>query len=134
MIKAVLDSNVFISGILFPSSIPRKILENAESDKFRLVISKAIITEIRGVLRVKFDFEIGKLELFEELILAISELVEPKIKISIIKDDPDDNKILECAVEGKVNYIVSGDKHLLNVNSYQRIKIITPREFMDKFL
>lgn len=83
---------------------------------------------------MKFDFEIGKLELFEELILAISELVEPKIKINIIKDDPDDNKILECAVEGKVNYIVSGDKHLLRVRAYQGIKIITPREFMDKFL
>ena len=59
-----------------------------------------------------------------------SEIVEPSVKIDIIKDDPDDNKILECAIAGNVDCIVSNDKHLLKLKEFKGIKILTPKEFL----
>src|SRR3989344_2043204 len=67
-----------------------------------------------------------------EEIITLSKIVEPKSKLDIIKEDPDDNKILECAVEGKVDYIISQDKHLLDIKEYKEIKIITPKDFLIK--
>ncbi|MBI2630224.1 putative toxin-antitoxin system toxin component, PIN family [Candidatus Pacearchaeota archaeon] len=69
-----------------------------------------------------------------ETITHISTIVEPKTKIEIIKDDPDDNKIIECAIEGKVDFIISQDNHLLNLKEFQGIKIVSPKEFLNKLL
>jgi predicted nucleic acid-binding protein len=60
--------------------------------------------------------------------------VHPKNKVSVIKENDDDNRILECAIEGKVQYLISGDrKHLLPLKEYQRIKILSPAEFLKLF-
>jgi len=66
-----------------------------------------------------------------EKIISISKIVEPLEKINIIKEDPDDNKILECAKSGKVDFIVSSDNHLLKLKEFENIKIITPTTFID---
>ena len=66
-----------------------------------------------------------------EQIQKISEIVEPKIKLKVIKDDPDDDKILEAAVEGHADYVVSGDNHLLELKKFRDIKIIRTRAFLD---
>lgn len=132
--KVVFDTNIYISALHFQGSIPRKILELADVGVFRLIISKQIIAEIRGVLRVKFKYELNKLDLMEELILSISEVVEPKSRINFIKEDPDDDKILDCAVEGKVDFIVSGDKHLLEIKEYKGIKIINASTFFNSYI
>lgn len=134
MQRVVFDTNIYISALHFQSSIPRKILEMADADFFRLLISKQIIAETRGVLRVKFKYELSKLDLLEELLLSTCELVEPKIRINFIKEDPDDDKILECAIEGKADFIVSGDKHLLQIKKYRGIKIISARSFLEDYL
>ena len=93
-----------------------------------------IIAEIRGVLRVKFQYTLSKLDLMEELLSAICEIVEPKMRINIIKKDPDDDKILECDYEGKADLIVSGDKHLLQLKNFKGIEIVTAREFLDRYI
>ncbi len=134
MKRVVFDTNIYISALHFQGSIPGKILSLAESGVFRLLISKQIIAEIRGVLRVKFKYELSKLDLTEELILSICKLVEPKTRIKFIKADPDDDKIIECAYEGKADLIVSGDKHLLQLQEFKRIKIIKAREFIETYL
>lgn len=134
MKKVVFDTNIYISALHFRGSIPRKILELADTGYFQLFISKQIIAEIRGVLRVKFKYELVKLALMEELILSICELVEPKNRISFIKEDPDDDKILECAVEGDTEIIVSGDKHLLKVHTYKGIIVKSARNFLEDYL
>ncbi len=66
-------------------------------------------------------------------VIQNSKVVVPTKKISIITDDPDDNKILECAVAGVVHCIISNDKHLLNMKEYKSIQIITPNEFVEKY-
>lgn len=65
------------------------------------------------------------------MVKRASKIVAPQQKLNIIKQDPDDNVILECAIEGKAGYIVSGDRHLLALKQYRGIKIITARQFIE---
>lgn len=131
MIRVVFDTNIFISALHFRSSIPRRLLELAEENFFRLMISKQILAEIRGVLSVKFGYESEKLDALEELLLPICEIVEPITRLKVVKNDPDDDKIIECAMDGAADYLVSGDKHLLNLRKYKKIVVVNPREFLE---
>ena len=64
-------------------------------------------------------------------ICGIAKVVEPREPLSVISDDPDDNRVLECAVKGEADVIVSGDRHLLNLANYQGISIVTVRQFLE---
>src|SRR3989344_6804850 len=129
MLKVVFDTNILISALHFKSSIPRKLLETAYGNQFQIVISRQILAELRGVLRVKFGYETYKLNLLEELLISICKLVDPKNRIRVVKDDSDDDKIIECAIEGNAKNVISGDKHLLKIRNFRGIDIITAREF-----
>ncbi len=86
---------------------------------------------MRTLLRdVKIHMENEEIEWWESLTLKKSEIVVPSRKISVVKDDPDDNKFIEAAVEGKADCIVTQDKHLLKLKEFRKIKIITPDEFI----
>ncbi len=80
----------------------------------------------------KFKFKEKEKDQFLEVLLANSILVEPKEKINIIKEDSDDNKFLECAVEACADYIISGDDHLLKLHQFRGIAIVSPREFLSE--
>lgn len=124
------DTNIYVSAIHFTTGIPRKLLDLAERGVFILIVSKRIMMELRGVLRTKFAYTPEKLDLEEELLLSLCETVESHHRIRRIKEDPDDNRILECALAGDADYIVSGDKHLLRLQSYKGISILLPAEFL----
>ena len=136
--KAVLDTNVWLSGV-FWNGEARKIIEKAENRNFQIFISENILSEIINILskESKFKNYILNLKLsIEDLlrtILLISTLVEPKIKLDVVKSDPKDNIILETALEGKTEYIITYDNHLLNMIEFRNIKIITPGEFLKLF-
>lgn len=133
--KIVLDTNVWLSGIFWDGE-SSKILEKAERKEIQIIISQDILSEIIIVLNreSKFQNYISNLRLsIEDLlrtILSISTLIETKTKLDIIKADPKDNIILEIAIEGKVEYIISYDNHLLNMIEFRNIKIIRPGEFL----
>ena len=82
--------------------------------------------------RDKFSFiaEEDKQEFITHL-LKVCYLIDPKTKINVIQDDPDDNIVLECAFEGKADYIISGDPHLLKLKEFKGIKIVKPNEFLN---
>ncbi len=131
MIKIVLDTNVLVSGLLSTRSNPALLLDAAGKD-YSLFISKEILIELEEVIsREKFGFSNEKINSAIEAILSFSEVVNPEIKLDVVKSDPDDNKILECAVACGASYIVSGDKHLLNLKEYGNIKIISPKDAID---
>ena len=133
MIRIVLDTNTIISAIGWKHSKPRRILEACLSGKYLLVESSGLLKEFVAVMeRPKFGFisEEQKKELWARLI-NYCEIVEPTKKINIIKSDPSDNKVLECALEGKAQYIVSGDNHLLRLKVYMGIRIVTAAEFLE---
>jgi len=132
--KITTDTNVLISST-FWSGDSNKILEKAENKEIELILSKEIIEEFSEVLEykeIKDKIKNKNLEMKRtiEKIISLSTLVEPKIKFNEIKDDPDDNIILECAAEGNVDFIVSQDKHLLKLKEFKEIKIIPPEEFL----
>lgn len=126
----VLDTNIFISGIFWKGD-PYKILLLWKDCKVQLISSIEIITEISRTLS---DFKIRlPEELQKEWIHTItinSTIVEPKEKFTIIQDDPTDNKFIEAAIAGKAEYIITRDKHLLKIQQFRNVKIITPTEFL----
>ena len=131
--KVVLDTNVLISSLLKPKSKARDIYRLVLRGEIELYTSVDLINELSRVLEYpKFGFEKLQKEVFLKNITRVATiLVNPGLKINVIKEDPPDNKFLECAVEAKVDYLISGDnKHLLPLKNFQGIKIISPSEFL----
>jgi len=128
--RIVLDTNVLISAILFGGP-PRDVLKLVISGTVGCSISLAILDELRDVLqRPKFKFSSEQsFNVLEEL-HTVCDIINPMVKIYVITEDPDDNKILECAVEAKSAFIVSGDRHLLDLVEFRGIKILTPNAYI----
>jgi len=126
MLRIVFDSNVYISALLF-KGIPGKILEMAQRDEITLIVSDEIIAETARILEEKFKWPQHNIDKFKRRLSDISENIRPKIKLDIIKERESDNRILECAVSGDANLIISGDQHLLKVKKYKNIPIVRPR-------
>ena len=133
--KLVLDTNVWLSGIFWEGEAS-KIIEKTEKKNIQILISENILSEIVNVLNKESKFQKYILNLklsVEEIlrtILSISDLIETKTKLDLIKADPKDNIILEVALDGKAEYIISYDNHLLNMMEFRGIKIISPGEFL----
>jgi putative PIN family toxin of toxin-antitoxin system len=130
MFKVVLDTNVIISALLFGGN-PDKILNLANEGVIKLIISPFILEETAMVLQQRFNWLEGEIQAVLAAIQEIAVVVQPKIKLSIIKEKDPDNRILECAISGKADFIVSGDtKHILPLKEYQGIRILSPAEFL----
>jgi len=129
--KIVLDTNVLISALVFGGK-HKKILEAAVKGHIQLVLTEDIIGEMRGVLQgKKFQYPTEITDLIINELEALGEIVKPKERITVIEKDPEDNRVLECAHVSKADYIVSGDKHLLEIEDFKETKILTPEEFLD---
>lgn len=129
--RIVLDTNILISAIGW-NGPERRIIEKAVNGEYELVISKALISEFIGVIsREKFS-KIRKEDIrrFLILIFEIFEIVETRTRIDAVFEDPDDNIVLECAVDGKAGFIVTGDEHLLCIREFRGIKIIRSQNLM----
>lgn len=129
MIKAVLDTNILISS-LFWKGAPYKIVQEGIKGAFIILSSVEILEETRNKLITKFQFPPENSDDFIEIITLNSTIVKTTIKLSIVREDFTDDKIVECASEGTANYIVSEDKHLLKIKKYNKIKIVSPKEFI----
>lgn len=132
MKKVVLDTNILVSAIVFGGK-PRKIVESISRGKIKGYISKFIISELRIILRQKFGFEEEMLDRVEELIEKDFILIEPRNRFEGITKCEADNRIVECALEAKVDYLVSGDKkHILPLKKVGKIKIVGKIEEVEK--
>ncbi len=127
--KVVLDTNIFISAFGWKGK-PRKILKLVEEGKIQSFTSPDIIEEIKKVVSYKrLGFPVGLQAEIIEFVYFYSDIVTPKEKLEVIKEDPDDNKFLECAVESEAKYIISGNKHLLELRTFREIEVLTVNEF-----
>ncbi len=131
MIRAVIDTNIVISGLFF-GGVPLKVMEAAIDRKFTHVLSAHIIAEIERVLRSKkFGLTDDQATDATELYFNRAELVVPTSIIHAIPRCAGDNRVLECAVDGKCQYIVTGDRRdLLSIGKFQKVQIITAKEFL----
>ncbi len=128
--KVVFDTNIFISALAIPGSRAEnailKIIEGGDS----LVISKEIINEVLLVLSTKFSRDREALSHVAINLSELARLVNPTKRIRVLKDE-EDNRILECALCGKADAIVTGDKQMLKVKEYKGIKIISLKEYLE---
>lgn len=126
----VLDTNVLISAIVFGGR-PRQVLEKVISGAFVMAISTEMLDEFQGVLEGrKFRYPGAIVRTIVNELLAVSELVRPTMKVQVIKADPADNRILECALESRVTCIVTGDRHLLELGQFEGIPILDVAAFL----
>lgn len=129
--RVVLDTNILISALGWDGK-PREIVRKILNGEFEWVISQKQVIELQRVLNYpKFDFTAEQKARFLTLVLEVAVVVETHGGIDVIKDDPDDNVIVETAVENDAPFIVTGDDHLLSIKQYNKVKIVTASEFLE---
>ena len=128
MLRVVVDTNVFISALLFQGK-PARILKLAEDHAFTLIVSTPLCQEVERVLAKKFAWPKTVIDLACVPLWRLAELVTPAVDIEECPD-PDDNRILECALEGRADAIVTGDRHLLDMKKFRGIPILAVNEFL----
>ena len=129
MRRITADSNIYISALQFGGE-PLVFLNQARSGEIELILSDAILDEFTRVLRDKFNWSEERLSDLRKEIVTFTRRVEPTQILDVVKDDPDDNRIVECAVESGSEAIITHDNDLLRIGSYQGIKIMTVAEFL----
>lgn len=128
----VLDTNILISAIVFGGK-PRTIFKSITIDKLAVgVTSKILLTELIDVLKTKFGYSPKELIKIKKIISKNFLIIEPKNIPKIISEDPFDNQVLAIANSASVDFIISGDNHLLKIKKYEKTPIITPHRFLDK--
>ena len=131
MLKVVIDTNVFISGVLVEVGNPSLVIKAwKRARKYQLFITEEIIQESLKVMH-RLNVDTGIITDWDKAIRENAISVVPTRKIEAIKEDPSDNKFLECAIEAQADYIISGDKHLKKLVEFEGIKIIDARKFLD---
>lgn len=131
--RVVLDTNIYISATFWTGK-PYVIVQKAIEQDLAVFVSDDIIQELRKVLARDFSISKSEIEEMVKSILLFTHMLNPKKKLSAIKDDPDDDRILECALAGNADCIVTQDNHLLKLKEFQNITILTPQEFVEKYL
>lgn len=136
MPRAVLDANVFVSAAIRPEGPPGRILERfVREAAFDLVLSPAIVEEVLRALaypKVRKHFRAGvDPERWIQAITVLADLVAGDYGPSGVSDDPDDDKYVAAAVEGRAAFVVTGDPDLLNLVEHAGIRIVSPRLFLD---
>lgn len=131
MLKVVIDTNVFISGVLVETGNPSLVIKAwKRAHKYQLFITEEIIQEVLKVMH-RLNVNADIIADWDKVIRKNAISVIAARKIEVIKEDPSDNKFLECAIEAQADYIISGDKHLKKLVEFEGIKIIDVRKFLD---
>ncbi|MBI5025348.1 MAG: putative toxin-antitoxin system toxin component, PIN family [Nitrospirae bacterium] len=131
MIKVVYDTNIFISGLLW-KGLPYKCLLLAKAKAVELFLCEKIIFELSSKLKNRFDFTDIEVEKTIKEIKSFSKNIKIEGNLRVVKEDSDDDKFIECACNANADCIVSGDRHLLNLKSYNGIEILNARDFLIK--
>lgn len=136
MLKIVVDTNVLVSALINPHGSPARIIDYAFEGKIRLFISPPIVEELERVLSYpnlmkRHGLVREQLKEFVSDLLSTMLLVEGEEAIEVITEDPSDNKYLSCALNAKADLIISEDVHLLKLEEYRGIQIVTAAQFLE---
>lgn len=129
--KAVFDTNILVSALVFPGGRGEAALLRIIEEKDQLVLSKPILDELLGILSRKFARDAEELAHVAVFLSELGQFVKPRRRLRVLADEPD-NRILECAIAGDADIIVTGDKALLALGEYRNIRIISLREYLDQ--
>jgi uncharacterized protein len=136
--RAVLDANVYVSAVIQPGGTPGRLVERFLRDEaFEVVVSPAIVDEVLRVLKYP---KVRKLirggaepELWFEDLVVLADMVPGEVQLSGVCEDPDDDKYVAAALEGRADHVVTGDLGFLELQEYQGVRIVNPHAFLDLF-
>ena len=132
--RAVVDTNVLISAT-FWTGRPKQILNRIRHGEITFLTSQILLDELKDILlRADKPFRLTKKEAEQVVTVMrnLAEVIQPHSHLSICRDK-NDNRVLECAVDGRAEWIITGDQHLLELRSFQGIRIVTPQDFLNQF-
>ena len=129
--KVVFDTNILVSALVFPGGRGEAALRRIVEEQDQLVISKPILDELLGILGRKFARDAEELAHAAVFLSELGTTVKPRQRLRVVKDDPD-NRILECAIAGRADAIVTGDKALLALREYQGVHILSLRDYLEE--
>lgn len=130
--RVVFDTNIYLSALVFPGSKPALLFEAARSGRFELYCTSFILDELKRNLMLKFGYSEPESQKFVQEILKVARVIKSASLINIIKEKISDNRILECAVAAKANYLITGDKkHILPLQVIAQTKIISAADFIE---
>ena len=127
--KVVFDTNILVSALVFPGGRADAALRRIVEEQDQLIISKAILAELLRVLGSKFSRHSEELAHVAVFLSELALTVKPRRRLRVVKDEPD-NRILECALTGRAEVIVTGDHSLLALGEYKGVRIIRLREYL----
>jgi len=127
--RATADSNIWVSGLNWYGK-PHELLNLARDGKIELAISDAILDEFSRILHDKLEWSDDRLNSMRAEVATLTKRVSSTETLDVVKADPDDNRILECAVAAGSDVIVTGDAHLLQLGAYRGIKIMKVADFL----
>jgi uncharacterized protein len=125
----VLDTNIYVSALVFPGGHAEKAIHAAADSRFDLLISKPIILEVLDVLARKFGRDPEELSRIALFLTDLASVVRPRKKLKVLRDEPD-NRILECALAGHADIVVTGDQAMLKLQKIEEVRILTLRDFL----
>ena len=132
MLGVTLDTNIYVSALEF-GGIGARLIGMARAGVIRIDVSDAILDELVTVLRDDFLCEAYRMHFARQQLAKLGNLVTPRTAIDAVKEDPDDNRILECGVEAGSEFIVTSDRDLLRMGEYRSIKIVTASQFLGQY-
>ena len=128
--RVVFDTNILISALVFPGGRGEAALRRITEERDELVLSKPILDELLGILARKFSRDAEELAHVAVFISDIATLVRPRRRLAIVKDEPD-NRVLECALTGNAEVIVTGDHELLALRHFRGVTLLSLRDYLE---
>ena len=131
--KAVFDTNVLISAVIFPGGTPEDVFRRCLEGRIELITSTPLLAEFGRILADKFGWAADRAESAVALVAGLATIVDPRDPVAVVSADPDDNRVLEAAAEGGAHVICSGDRHLLRLGEWQGIRVLRPAHLLKEF-
>ena len=137
MLRVVIDTNLLVSALLTHQGNPAKILDLFQKEQIEIVISRQILEEMKRVLgypkiQRRHEWTSQEISRFLEELEQLCIVVDPpRREVPILQNDPSDDKYLDCAVVGEVDYVITGDKDLLELGEYKGVRIVRPTQFLE---
>jgi putative PIN family toxin of toxin-antitoxin system len=134
--RVVVDANVVVSGWLQALGPSARVLDAANAGRLRFVVSRAIVAEYRrslGYAKVRRRLRVHSevVEAWLDALSLLAEMVPGERRVAAVAADPDDDKYIEAALEGGATFLVSGDRHLLDLGTHEGVRILNPRSFLE---
>jgi putative PIN family toxin of toxin-antitoxin system len=137
MSRVVVDANVYLSALIRPEGPPGQILERLlVREPHTIIVSKEILKEVRRALdypkvRKKIDATDEELDAWVDSVGVLADVVSGVPDVRVVESDPDDDRYVAAALDGRADFIVSGDGHLLELEEVDGVRIVSPRRLLD---